>query len=334
MEESMAKILNEEGVMLPLIEWYRMITLRRADLTRDDVKLIASWDLYFIQQKRKINREKLKSIIDKNPILSPTSDTLFILGTGPSINALTENNWKIIARHDSVGLNFFLVHPFVPTYSYIEIKKSSLDSNGKPIASELIRASYERQLNKRKTIFLNVEQGAFPLAQQVVTNSGYDFFITHYRRFKTLIPDQLSRIVRALIDYGRKSDLLLHHSASVIFWIMLGALSGYSKIVLVGVDLNQPGYFFYDCTRYRSNAARIAREYKLRVEPIGEVDGNAMHLTADPKFTKRYGELDVLSTINVIQRAFSGSRRLGHIQMYCGTVNSALYPSLRPFEFH
>ena len=319
--------------MLRFIEWYRKLTLSGADLTREDMRLIACCDLDFVQQQRKIKSEKFRGILKKNPILSPTGDTFFIIGTGPSINTMTEDNWKLIAQHDSVGLNFFLVHPFTPTYSYIELKKKSLGQSGEPIALELIRASGQKQLNTQKTIFLNIEQGAFPLAKQVVNNSDYSFFVTQYRRFKTCCPEQLSRIIRALADHGRNTDLLVHHSASVVFWIMLAALSGYSKIALIGVDLNQPGYFFYDRNQYGSDAAHIAREYKKRVEPIGDVDGKAVHLTADPAFTKHYGELDVLCTINVIQSVFARSRRLRHVQLYCGKATSALYPTLRPFEF-
>ena len=43
-----------------------------------------------------------------------TSDTVFVLGSGWSINEITEQRWKVIGRHDTIALNFWLVHPFVP----------------------------------------------------------------------------------------------------------------------------------------------------------------------------------------------------------------------------
>ena len=44
------------------------------------------------------------------------SDTLIVLGSGASINDISPERWKAIARHDSVGFNFWPIHPFVPTY--------------------------------------------------------------------------------------------------------------------------------------------------------------------------------------------------------------------------
>ena len=48
--------------------------------------------------------------------LSPikTSDTVFILGSGWSINEIPDNRWDIIGHHDTIGFNFWPVHPFVP----------------------------------------------------------------------------------------------------------------------------------------------------------------------------------------------------------------------------
>ncbi len=48
------------------------------------------------------------------------SDTIFILGSGSSVNDLTEENWTVINSHDSIGFNFWLIHEFVPTFYFIE----------------------------------------------------------------------------------------------------------------------------------------------------------------------------------------------------------------------
>lgn len=44
-----------------------------------------------------------------------TSDTLFVLGSAWSINDISDARWKIIGKHDSIGLNFWPAHPFVPS---------------------------------------------------------------------------------------------------------------------------------------------------------------------------------------------------------------------------
>ena len=45
-----------------------------------------------------------------------TSDTLFVLGSGPSINDLTADDWATIGTHNSVGFNWWMVHDFVPSF--------------------------------------------------------------------------------------------------------------------------------------------------------------------------------------------------------------------------
>lgn len=44
------------------------------------------------------------------------SDTLFILGSGPSIADINAQQWQSIRTHDTIGFNWWLCHPFVPTF--------------------------------------------------------------------------------------------------------------------------------------------------------------------------------------------------------------------------
>lgn len=46
------------------------------------------------------------------------SDTVFVLGGSESINEITEKQWEHIAEHDSIGMNWWPVHTFIPTYYY------------------------------------------------------------------------------------------------------------------------------------------------------------------------------------------------------------------------
>src|SRR4051812_5714569 len=48
------------------------------------------------------------------------SDTLFILGSGPSINRISAERWQAIAQHDTVGFNFWLCHSYLPTFYFYE----------------------------------------------------------------------------------------------------------------------------------------------------------------------------------------------------------------------
>ena len=48
------------------------------------------------------------------------SDTIFILGSGSSINHISPARWKAIAQHDTIGFNFWPFHAFVPKLYFIE----------------------------------------------------------------------------------------------------------------------------------------------------------------------------------------------------------------------
>lgn len=57
------------------------------------------------------------------------SDTLFALGTGPSINQMKDVHFSTIRSHDSLGLNLWLYHDFVPKfYLYQAFKPASRHS--------------------------------------------------------------------------------------------------------------------------------------------------------------------------------------------------------------
>ena len=49
-----------------------------------------------------------------------SSDTVFIMATGSSINDYPESRWATIRAHNSIGMNFFLLHDHVPTYYVME----------------------------------------------------------------------------------------------------------------------------------------------------------------------------------------------------------------------
>ena len=70
------------------------------------------------------------------------SDTLFILGTGPSINQISPERWRVIAQHNSLALNFWFYHSFVPTYYVVE--SSSYDGPRDTVTRRMLEAANRR----------------------------------------------------------------------------------------------------------------------------------------------------------------------------------------------
>ena len=81
-----------------------------------------------------------------------TSDTIFILGSGPSINGISPERWTQIAKHDSVGFNFWPFHPFVPRMYFFESIPYDLTDPGRE--SEVYRI-VRRMLTDRAEAYKN-----------------------------------------------------------------------------------------------------------------------------------------------------------------------------------
>ena len=54
------------------------------------------------------------------------SDTIFVLGSGESINGITKEDWDHIAKYDSFGMNWWPVHWFVPTFYYSSFPRQKI----------------------------------------------------------------------------------------------------------------------------------------------------------------------------------------------------------------
>jgi len=65
-------------------------------------------------------KNNLVPLEETNVLRIKNSDTVFLLGSGPSINAIPKEKWSAIAKHDSMACNFWLFHKFVPTFYFYE----------------------------------------------------------------------------------------------------------------------------------------------------------------------------------------------------------------------
>ncbi len=65
-------------------------------------------------------------VVTQDEVLrSKSSNTLTILATGPSVNDITDSQWDWISKHDTIGLNDWYLHRFVPKYFNYEPRKWS-----------------------------------------------------------------------------------------------------------------------------------------------------------------------------------------------------------------
>jgi hypothetical protein len=175
------------------------------------------------------------------------SDTLFVLGSGASVGRLTPADFDAIAAADSIGLNFWLLHDFVPDFYQFEVAVE-------PHRREMFNATLTRKAaDYAQVLFLykdiethQQDLGAIP--REVAANLRVIN--------KVHLPLREAAMMRTVLTWWQRLSLMqrtglpLFGRASLSLAVSFGIMTGYDKIVLVGVDLNDYRYFWDDDPRH------------------------------------------------------------------------------------
>jgi len=186
------------------------------------------------------------------------SDTLFILASGSSINQISPARWEIIQQHDSIGFNFWLIHPFVPTMYFVEaIQEDHPFSMFEP----LCRIARKRAPDYERVVKVVTElRNAFPEGQF----AGFSAIPGGWHTLRTFPVaartdgefayglDYLRR--KGLFEPGRRIRSVFKQATTLSCLIALAVRMQYRKIVLCGVDLNHSQYFYQDSRLYPETA--------------------------------------------------------------------------------
>lgn len=177
-----------------------------------------------------------------------TSDTVFILGSGSSINAISDARWRTIARHDSFGLNFWLAHPHRPSLYAFEF--------GTSVWPTFTRLAHQRpDYDGIPKLCTNVHPMAFDFLDTLPPSWRPDVRTSWV--VSTLARDtaELEGSVGYLDEQGVFSPAtglgyLFKHRATLVMLLTLAIKLRYRRIVLCGIDLNNAAYFYEDAARY------------------------------------------------------------------------------------
>ena len=182
------------------------------------------------------------------------NSTLFILGSGESVEEVTTKQWDFVGRSTSIGINSWAVHDFVPdAYSFEEV-----ESNGYTDVSSTLSVLLSRPevLARRPRILLLRPHASTPASRVVDIPSDLRSEVRLYGRTTLFTRDpknlshDLERVLISMVKNRVPAGVSLDAGMSVSRLIGLGARAGFQRIVLVGVDLNSPRYFFDVNTEY------------------------------------------------------------------------------------
>ncbi len=156
------------------------------------------------------------------------------LGSGPSINNITDEQWELIAKADTWTVNNWVYHPFVPKFYHPEVKKYNRDIIRRRIAA---RDDYDN-------VNFIINQDRMHLLDVI----GKDKKVYTYRMHK--INAVKKPIVPRYTPSSNPNILTcnLNSSITMIFELMLRFK--YKKVIFFGVDMSDSRYFWTDKPEY------------------------------------------------------------------------------------
>jgi hypothetical protein len=176
------------------------------------------------------------------------SDTLFVLGSGPSINRISPERWRAIAAHDSVGFNYWLYHSFVPTFYFMECNNTPGEEAKLYLDLSTRRAADYADVPK---IFMDLLDTRDGILSGMSEGWRHNLFaartIPAVARNDKEFADVISYLKkRGVFSPQSRIRYLFKHCATLSTIVVLGAKLQYKNIVLCGVDLTSEEKFYQE----------------------------------------------------------------------------------------
>jgi len=221
---------------------------------------------------KRLNTSILEPHELRRRIGKPHADTLFILGSGASVEDLGPENFREINSQVSVGINAWPLHHFVPDLYAFEPEPKAHTDHYRTM-SLLARPDI---LAKEPFILFLKPRTQIEVDQFLKIPSQLRSQTYLYGRFQPFTRDltNLSGDLVRLVDRLTASccPVLPDSGASIVRMAALGLLMGFKRIVFVGVDLNNTEYF------WERNPAHLARN---RIESFSSGQTRSTHETME-----------------------------------------------------
>ena len=241
------------------------------------------------------------------------SRTCFILGSGSSVNELGDEDLETIRRGFSIGINAWVSHHFTPdAYSF---EADGLSQEPSPEIQTMTRALANKVRHKPDLVLLLLRPKRSDLQKRMVKIPrdllGSSFMYGRYN-LTSKRQQNLEKDLDLILSREKRSPLsvpvVVDNGATVARLLTLSALAGFTKVVLVGIDLNSSGYFWQDekaPRRYEELASNFPRK---KLERHDTLETN----------NRPFSTFDFLSALaTVLQKHFE-------IEIFIGSQKSSL----------
>lgn len=199
------------------------------------------------------NRNKEYAFISiKEASRLKTSDTIFILGSGPDLNRINGHFLAEVRKHDSFGINFSILKKEInPTFQIISYE--TVD-----IALKYLKSAIEE--NKER-----LSGTVFMLNSKVLSRMAHPrttpyFFPSNPICCPYLHPESINFTEnRPFSDDDFEKTLVYRNTLSVVLHLIVKL--GYKNIVLVGVQPDTRLHFFYGMQKMKEYVDFCKKEY-------------------------------------------------------------------------
>ena len=187
------------------------------------------------------------------------SDTIFILGSGPSINSISDSRWNFISKHVTVGLNFWLIHNFVPDIYFCEVISDKIALAN--VCSNCLFYFMKKRSEEYKSVLkiimdlsnANTFKWLKSLPDNWRDNLHFLYGIPVLARNKYELEYSISYLVKKKLF--EKTDNFGHvfkYMGTVIAIMTMAVKMDFKRIVLCGIDLSSSKHFFDDKELYKN----------------------------------------------------------------------------------
>ena len=179
-------------------------------------------------------------------------DTIFIMGSGYSINDITKEEWQhFIDVGDILSFNYFFKGKFVPINYHICAEMDGPPNYGLILMNSKHREGIKSYYNeifsnpcyKDTTYFLRYK---IDFTKAPVTIALWALFFLKAFKNKQVCPYRIVMQKDAILEPSDNIHAIIHLNATLSDAINISYILGYKKIVMVGIDLYDRRYFWLE----------------------------------------------------------------------------------------
>lgn len=218
-------------------EWMHPFLLSNRDIS---ISLARSKDEMLLSKSLGFKDLDSTSLSEK---VNKKGRVFFILGSGPSISELSEDQYEIMSKNVTLGINKWFMNSFDTDFYMFEGRKI-----------EQKESNYRYWFDDAIARYAEASESTFLLKDVASSFSCWDVFSKNFRERSFVIPKfsvpgrSLAAFRYNLHKISRNTEAypLLFRRGSISLALSLAARLNFDKVVLCGVDMNDGSYFWED----------------------------------------------------------------------------------------